>query len=229
MKRYTLLVVLIFNFLAFAQTPISKSIGEFSELKVYDLINVELIESTENKIEISGQNASEVSIIQKNDILKIRMELNKLFNGKKTFVKLYYTKINTIDVNEGAKIVSQSPFKQYELELKAQEGGEITVNVDTKLLSIKSVTGGKIITSGTTVSQNINLRSGGTYNAVLLKAENSKIKIKTGGEASVNSSEFVDVKIIAGGDLFIYGTPKNIKESKIIGGRIIYKDQPASF
>ena len=228
MKRYTL-VILIFNFLAFAQTPISKSIGEFSELKVFDLINVELIESTENKIEISGQDASEVSIIQKNDILKIRMELNKLFNGNKTFVKLYYIKINTIDVNEGAKVVSQSPFKQYELELKAQEGGEITVNVDTKLLSIKSVTGGKIITSGSTVSQNINLRSGGTYNAALLKAENSKIKIKTGGEASVNSSELVDVKIIAGGDLIIHGTPKKIKESKIIGGRIIYKDQPASF
>ena len=51
MKPYTLLL-LLFNFLVFSQTPISKSLGEFSELKIYDLINIELIESTENKIEI---------------------------------------------------------------------------------------------------------------------------------------------------------------------------------
>ena len=122
MKSYTLLF-LFFTLFVGAQTPISKSLGEFSELKIYDLINVELIESTENKIEISGDNATDLNVVQKNDVLKIRMALHKSLNGKNTFVKLFYTKIHTIDVNEGAKVTSESPFKQYELELKAQEGG----------------------------------------------------------------------------------------------------------
>ena len=103
MKPYTLLL-LLFNFLVFSQTPISKSLGEFSELKIYDLINVELIESTENKIEITGANTTDVIVIQKNDVLRIRMALHKSFNGSKTFIKLFYTKIHTIDVNEGAKV-----------------------------------------------------------------------------------------------------------------------------
>jgi len=64
MKPY-ILFILFSSFLIGAQTPISKSIGEFSELKVFDLINVELIKSTENKIEITGEDASDVSIIQK--------------------------------------------------------------------------------------------------------------------------------------------------------------------
>ncbi len=76
------------------------------------------------------------------------MALNKSFNGNKTFVKLYYNKIDIIDVNEGAKVVSESLFKQYELELKSQEGGEISVITDTKLLSVKIVTGGIINASG---------------------------------------------------------------------------------
>jgi hypothetical protein len=223
MKFYTLFF-LFSCFLVGSQTPVSKSIGDFSELKVYDLINVELVESNENKIEITGEETSNVLIVQKNDVLKIKMVLNKPFNGKRTFVKLFYKKIDIIDVNEGAKVVSKSLFKQYELELKAQEGGEISVITDTKLLSIKTVTGGIINASGTTDSQNITIRTGGVYEGSSLQALNSEIKIKAGGVADVKSSEHIEVRIVAGGDLIIHGKPKNIKQTKIVGGRIIYKD-----
>ena len=223
MKFYTLFF-LFSCFLVGSQTPVSKSIGDFSELKVYDLINVELVESNENKIEITGEETSNVLIVQKNDVLKIKMVLNKPFNGKRTFVKLFYKKIDIIDVNEGAKVVSKSLFKQYELELKAQEGGEISVITDTKLLSIKTVTGGIINASGTTDSQNITIRTGGVYEGSSLQALNSEIKIKAGGVADVKSSVLIEVRIVAGGDLIIHGKPKNIKQTKIVGGRIIYKD-----
>jgi hypothetical protein len=223
MKFYTLFF-LFSCFLVGSQTPVSKSKGDFSELKVYDLINVELVESNENKIEITGEETSNVLIVQKNDVLKIKMVLNKPFNGKRTFVKLFFKKIDIIDVNEGAKVVSKSLFKQYELELKAQEGGEISVITDTKLLSIKTVTGGIINASGITDSQNITIRTGGVYEGSSLQALNSEIKIKAGGVADVKSSEHIEVRIVAGGDLIIHGKPKNIKQTKIVGGRIIYKD-----
>lgn len=224
MKHYTLLIFLS-CFLAVSQIPITKSLGEFSELKVYDLINVELIQSTENKIEITGEDASNVYVVQKNNLLKIKMNFNKLFNGNNTFVKLYYTKIDIIDVNEGAKVVSTSPFKQYELELKTQEGGYISIVADLKLLSIKSVTGGIIKAKGNTQSQNINIRTGGVYEGATLQALNTKIKMKAGGEANVNSSDLIEVRIVAGGDLIIHGNPKTVKQKNIIGGRVIYKDK----
>ena len=90
MKPY-ILFFLFSSFLVSSQTPISKTLGEFSELKVYDLVNVELIQSTENKIEITGEDTSNVFIVQKNDVLKIKMDLNKSFNGNKTFVKIFFT------------------------------------------------------------------------------------------------------------------------------------------
>ena len=223
MKPY-ILFILFSTFLASSQAPVSKTLGEFSELKVFDLINVELIQSTENKIEITGEDTSNVLIIQKNDLLKIKMVLNKSFNGNKTFVKIFYTKIDIIDVNEGAKVVSESLFKQYELELKAQEGGEISVITDTKLLSIKSVTGGIIKVSGATEFQNIKIRTGGSYEGATLQAMHSKIKIKAGGEADVKSSEHIEVRIIAGGDLTIHGKPKTVNHKSMIGGRVIYKE-----
>lgn len=224
MKHYTLFFLLSF-FLVGSQTPVIKSLGEFSELKVYDLINVELIQSNENKIEITGEDRSNVLIVQKNDVLKIKMALNKSFNGNKTFVKLFFTKIDIIDVNEGAKVNSKSVFKQYELQIKTQEGAKASVITDTKLLSIKSVTGGIINVSGTTKSQNIKLRTGGIYEAEQLQAQNSKIKIKTGGVANINSSERVEITIVAGGDLILHREPKTLKQVNIFGGRVIYKDK----
>ncbi len=224
MKHYTLLIFFT-CFLAASQAPITKSLGEFSELKVYDLINVELIQSTENKIEITGEDTSNVYVVQKNSLLKIKMDFNKPFNGNKTFVKLYYTKIDIIDVNEGAKVVSTSPFKQYELELKTQEGGYISVVADLKLLSIKSVTGGSIKVKGNTQSQNINIRTGGIYDGATLQAVTTKLKMKAGGEADVNSSDLIEVTIVAGGNLTIHGTPKTVRQKNIIGGRVIYKNK----
>ena len=152
------------------------------------------------------------------------MVLNKSFNGNNIFVKIFYTKIDIIDANEGAKVNSESLFKQYELQLLAHEGGKISVITDTKLLSVKAVTGGIINVSGTSETQNVKIRTGGIYKGSLLQAQNTELKIKAGGVADVSSSERIDVKIVAGGDLIIHSKPKIVNQVNIIGGRIIYKD-----
>ena len=208
----------------FSQNSVTKTLGEFSELKVYDLINIELIKSDENKLIISGENKNDVSVIQKNNKLKIRMKLDKMFNGKNTNVKLYYTSIDEIDANEGVNINAKSKLKQYELTLRAQEGAQITASVDTKFLSVKSVTGGVVTTTGQTSKLNLTLRTGGVYEGSKTTAQNSSLFIKAGGEASVHTTNVLNVKIFSGGDVFVYGTPKQLKQNKLFGGRIIFKD-----
>ena len=52
------------------------------------------------------------------------MDLNKSFNGNKTFVKLFYTQNSILSMlMKVLKWLRNLLFKQYELELKAQEGG----------------------------------------------------------------------------------------------------------
>ena len=208
----------------FSQNSVTKTLGEFSELKVYDLINIELIKSDENKLIISGENKNDVSVIQKNNKLKIRMKLDKMFNGKNTNVKLYYTSIDEIDANEGVNINVKSKIKQYELTLRAQEGAQITASVDTKFLSVKSVTGAVVTTTGQTSKLNLTLRTGGVYEGSKTTAQNSSLFIKAGGEASVHTTNVLNVKIFSGGDVFVYGTPKQLKQNKLFGGRIIFKN-----
>ena len=220
MKRLILLATILISSLAIAQNPIEKSIGEFTELKVYDLIEVELVKSNEYKVVITGNNSEEVLINNKNGTLKIKMNINKLFDGNKTKVVLYYKTVDIIDANEGAKVYSKDAIKQYEIDLRSQEGGSIDVSVNVEYINIKAVTGGIIRASGDCKSQKVALLTGGIYNGESLETEKTEVSINAAGEGHVKASKLVDVKIRAGGDVFIYGNPETVNESTVLGGRI---------
>jgi hypothetical protein len=220
MKRLITVLTILIATSSFAQDPMEKTIGEFHELKVYDLIEVKMVKSNDNRVVISGKNTKDVVVVNKNGKLKIRMNLEEIFDGNNTSVILYYTNVDTIDANEGAFIHSEDTIKQFEIDLKVQEGGQIKVDLEVKFTNIKATSGGNIETSGTTITQDVSLSTGGVYKAENLISENVDVRIKAGGEAHVKASELVDVKIRAGGDVFVYGDPKTIKENRVFGGRV---------
>jgi len=220
MKHTFATLVFLITSISFSQNPISKTIGEFSILKAYDLINIEMIKSNENKVEITGKNASDVVVINKNGKLKIRMDLDEIFDGDDTFIKLYYTSVDIIDTNEGAYVYSEEAIDQYEINLRAQEGGKIKLKLKVKVAELKAVTGGILELYGKTNNQDINIATGGIFKGKDLTSVTTKIVIKAGGEAEINASELADIKIRAGGDVFIYGDPNTVNEDRALGGRI---------
>jgi hypothetical protein len=220
MKRLFTLLVLIFAVSLTAQNSIEKTIGEFTELKVFDLIEVEMIKSNENKVTISGKNNKDVVVNNKNGKLKIKMNIEKLFDGNNTKVTLYYTTVDVLDANEGAKIYSNDEIKQFELDLRSQEGGTINAVCDVSYLNVKAVTGGIVEVSGKSKKQNISLLTGGIFKGENNETENTEVSINAAGEAYINAGKVVDIKIRAGGDVFIYGNPETVNESKVLGGRV---------
>ncbi len=216
---FTALTILITS-TAIAQNSLEKTIGEFTELKVFDLIEVRLVISDENKIVITGKNTEDVVVINKNGKLKIRMILEERFDGKDTSVTLFYTTVDILDVNEGATISSVDTIKQYEINLKAQEGGKINVHLEVKIANIKAVSGGIIKAHGSATTQKVSLNTGGIYEGKNLQTETTTVIIKAAGNAEVNASELVDIKIRAGGNVFVYGDPKTIIENRVFGGRV---------
>ncbi|MGM5469122.1 head GIN domain-containing protein [Flavobacteriaceae bacterium LMO-SS05] len=203
-----------------SQAQTEKNVGEFKELKVYDLIEVKLVKSDENKIRISGENTQDVVFVNKNGVLKIRMALKKIFDGNKTQVTLFYTNMDIIDANEGAYIYSDDLIKQFDLKLRAQEGGLIKIILETSFLDVKSTTGATIEAKGHSKKQNISLNTGGIYKGEHLNTEQTEVSIVAAGEAYVKASKLVDVKIRVGGDVYIYGNPETVNENKAIGGRV---------
>ena len=130
MKAIILSFVLLVSTGAFSQHNLEKNIGAFSQVKVFDLIKISLIKSDENKVVISGEDVDDVEIINKNGILKIRMKLERIFDGTATFVAVHYTTLDVIDGNEGAIIVGNELISQESIELRAQEGANLIIGLD---------------------------------------------------------------------------------------------------
>ena len=220
MKKVLLLIVMAVSFNINAQQTIEKTVGEFKTVKVYDLINLKMKKSDENKVVISGKNRKDVQVINKNGKLKIRMKLEESYDGNDTVIILYYTSVEVIDANEGANVMVEDPIKQFDIDLKTQEGAEITAQLKTSYANFRAVTGGVINVSGSSKNQDISIYTGGIFNGEDFKTEETEVSINAGGEAYVNASEKVDVRIKAGGDVFIYGDPKLVDENRVLGGRI---------
>ncbi|MEA1787318.1 head GIN domain-containing protein [Arenibacter sp. GZD96] len=223
MKRIVTIVLMMVAGTAFSQRIVDKQVGNFKEVKVFDLIEVNLIHSDEDKVLIKGKNVDDIQIVNKNGKLKIRMQLDKIFTGEDTFVEVYYTKLDVIDANEGSRITSNAQMHQNSIQLRAQEGAKIKVGLDVAYVDARAVTGGIIEASGLAKSQAIVLNTGGIFEGRALRTEDSKIKISAGGESEIYATESADITIRAGGDVHVYGNPKEINKNTFAGGRVHIK------
>lgn len=224
MKTIISLCLVLISLNSFSQSMLEKEVGDFQEIKVYDLIEVNLIKSDDNRIMIKGHNVYDIKFVNKNGVLKLRMELDKKFQGEDTFVEVYYTDLRIIDGNEGAKIVCNELIEKEKIEIRAQEGSHIKIGMDVKDVEMKAVTGGIIEASGLAKNQIIVLNTGGVFEGRELLTEVASVKISAGGEAELYVSEKVDINVKAGGDVYVYGNPKDVNKTTLAGGRIVFKN-----
>lgn len=220
MKSILSIILFLITLTFSAQNPLDKTIGDFNEVKVYDLIEVNLVKSDENKVVITGDDVEYVEVFIQKKVLKVRMKLDKIFNGTKTFVAVHYTNLKTIDGNEGAFITSNEMIEQDQIELKAQEGARLKIGLNVNKLEVKAVSGGIVETKGKANTQTINLNTGGIYEGKEFETITTDVSIKAAGEADVKASETVNAKVRAGGDISIYGNPRTVNENTAFGGRI---------
>ncbi|WP_209401235.1 head GIN domain-containing protein [Pseudozobellia sp. WGM2] len=223
MKQFVLLVAVLMQacFLQAQDTKITQDLTRFTEVKAFDGISVNLIKSDENKAVITGENIQKVAIVNNNGVLKIRMQIDKIFSGYRTFVELHYSeKLVIIDVNEDARITSANTITQDVLELKAQEGGELVISAEVEQLLIKTVTGGVIETTGTSDLQDVAINTGGVYEGKQLKTKFSTVNVNAGSKAEIYASDYVKATVKAGGEVLVYGDPAKMDEKTVFGGTV---------
>lgn len=218
MKKLIVGAVILLTQMSFGQ--VTKTLGDFDTVKVYDKLSVKLVQSSENKIVIKGARETELEAVNKNGILKLRMPFPKLLSGNDLDVTLYYKHIELIDVNEGATVNSKETIKATSFKVSAQEGGKINVDLNVDKLKVSSVSGGEITVTGKADNLDAGLGAGGYFLGSKLATSQTKVSVSAGGKADVNASTLVDAKVSAGGSIYIYGKPKQINQKTVFGGKI---------
>lgn len=219
-KLITLSFVLISN-LFFGQ--ITKKLGDFNKVTAFDQIDVRLIQGTENKIIISGNNSDQVELINKNGELKIRMPLSKTMTGDNISATVYFKKIDALEANEGSRISSEEIFEALNFNIIAKEGAEIKLLLNVDSVTIKIGSGAIVNIEGKAKNQEAVINSGGELQAKELLTLQTIVTTNAGGNATIYASDFVEAKTRAGGNIDVYGDPKQLNQKTVLGGTIVKK------
>ena len=229
MKKIVFIYTLMFGFSLVAQSKITKKLGDYTTLKVYNGIELELIKSNDQKLEITGEKSELVKVKNVNNTLKLSLPFSlkpseNAADGK-VLIKLFYNKnIAIIDANEGATITGKD-FNQDKIEVDCQERAFINLTSTTKYLKVTATSGGIIKLTGTTDNQEVNVDLYGTYHGFNLKASgNSNVNAGTGAKAEVLAGKTLNAKVGFGGSIFYKGDPIVVKDKKVIGGIIQKRD-----
>ncbi len=219
--KYFFLVFLSLQVVISQSDKITHELDNFIEVKGFDGLSINLIKSNTNRAVITGANTNKVAVVNNDGVLKLRMEIDKMFSGYRTFIDLFYTEeLKVIDVNEDARIASEDVFEQEILDVRAQEGGELVLKCQTEQLLVKSVTGGEIEVSGFSDNQDIIINTGGSYNGKAFKTKFTTIAVNAGGNAEIYATDYVKANVKAGGEVLVYGNPIKMDEKKVFGGKI---------
>ncbi|MDM1406889.1 head GIN domain-containing protein [Myroides sp. DF42-4-2] len=218
MKKIVVLFIALCGTIGFAQEV--KEVGEFTNVNVFDKIELTLVPSTETKMEVSGSNTKEVTFVNKNGNLKIKMNFSSSFQGGNTQVKLYYKALEEIVAEEGASVDSKEVVKATNLRIHSKTGASVALKVETEKLTVRSYTGGTIALTGKTNTQDILANAGASVYNEKLVSKQTEVTVNAGGTAKVNATDLVDAKTRAGGEVIIFGNPKQINEKVVMGGSI---------
>ena len=220
--KNTIYILLLFTITTLSQVKIDRDLGEFSKVAVYDGINLELVKSEENKVEIAGKNTSFVVVKNKNGDLKIRLNLERRFSGDRTKVTLYYETLYNIISHEGSNIFSKDTLKQADLNIKANSGSTQNFLINLNTLNTVAATGANINISGKVEYHDTTVSTGAEINAEKLRTTETYATSTTGGLLNVSATKELEVNSKLGGIINVHEKTDKITESISVGGVVNY-------
>lgn len=220
--KQTIFIFLIGSISLFSQVKIDRDLGSFSKVAVYDGINLELVKSEENKVEITGKNTNFVVVKNKNGDLKIRLNLEKRFSGDRTKVTLFYNTLYNIISHEGSNVFSKDTIKQADLNVKANTGSTQNLLVALNTLNTTAATGANINISGEADYHDGSVSTGAEINAQKLKTIETYASSTTGGVLNVSVIKELEANSKLGGIINVHDKTDKITESISIGGVVNY-------
>ena len=225
MKKILLILIILLTHSIHSQTVVKKVLGDYSVLKVYNGIEVLLLQSKEQKIEIKGEKSEKVKIKNVNGVLKLSLPFSlkpeNNYGKGKVFITLYYNaNIDVIDANEGSIIIGKE-FHQEKLKVNSQERAFIDLTLKVTHLNIRASSGGVIKLTGSSESQTVNIDLYGVYNGFGLNVTgNTNVFSGTGAKAEISAGKTLSAKVNFGGSIFYKGSPEVQKNKKVLGGII---------
>lgn len=225
MKRVkNLLVVVVLlgiNAVCFGQNSEERNVDSFDKIWVFGKIDVELLAGpTEKvKIEMKGADLNDITIEVNAKTLKIKMKPD-IYKDSKIKVFVSYKVLREIIASTAGNIEGKSLLKGDKILVRANNGGNINVEVDVNTIELKAVTGSTIKIKGKAFTQETTANSGGRIFAFNLQSEEAFVNANTGGIVELSVIKTIKAVAGTGGEIRYKGNPEKKTTSTNLGGKI---------
>lgn len=150
----------------------------------------------------------------KSEVIDKTLHLGPKESITKPLINYYLTVKNIEDIHTAGEIVlsSNGSISAKTLNLVTAGAGKVDLKLKTDTLNIEAAGSSEITLSGTVITQTFKIAGTSKIQSKKLVAKNTQVEIKGAGEAEVNSTETLAVKIEGVGTVKYYGEPKITQE-----------------
>lgn len=202
-------------------TEQTRQVDEFDQIKVSRGMNVYITQGNPAKVVvIADSNLHEIIETKvEGGVLKITAkEIIRSAKEKKVMVTV--EKLSGVEATSGGNAWSQSPILSENLELEGTSGGNLTMEINARLLKVDCTSGANIRLSGLAKEAEMKVSSGGNIKGEALKADHCNMRASSGGNVSSAVVDQLDARASSGGDIVYYGEPNSTSIKSSSGGNI---------
>lgn len=224
------LSILITNNICFAQETFIRKLDSFSGISLLGNIRVELYKSDSSGIEMTLKDLPEENLITevKNGNLNVHLKSGSNKNAV-VKVKVYYSVLENLSVSTNGLITSPEVITGKNINFIARSGGKMELELKLEELKADVDLGAILVFKGVVKKQEIAVKTGATYSAFKLEAEDSYVRAGSGGKAKVKASRIIEANASAGGYIAYIGDPVSDFTKTTLGGEVMkYKTDEAA-
>lgn len=199
---------------------ISQSLPSFSRFKASNGINVKMVPSDQNRLEVDGYDKDEVKFEVKGNQLDVRLSWDNVFSDSNTWVTVYFVGVDEIEANSKSTVELLDEFRGDSMVMSAGEGANLIARLKASRVSLKVTTGAHLQLFGEADRQEGKVNTGGVYSGRDFKTKDTELSVATGGQASIFASEQGRVDAKLGGSVRVYGNPVRLDQKTSFGGSI---------
>lgn len=194
---------------------------DFKRIEVSNGIKVIVTQADNKSISVEADDNLQQHIITKieNGVLKI--EADESYNATETpIVNVKLPVINGLKTDSGSQITSTGVLISENMDVKAESGSEINIEVEADAIKIESESGSSIEASGKALKLETSSSSGSTIDAKNLMTNEIKANSESGSSSSIYPIVKLEAKASSGSSISYHKVPKTLSKEESSGGSI---------
>lgn len=204
-----------------AQEVEDRKLGEFSEVRVGQAIDVYLSKGSEERarVEVRGIPLDHVLTEVSSGRLKIYLDHGRHSNHT---VKVYvtYKEIDKISASSASGVFSTGTIKGDQLDINVSSAADVELSLDVNEVSVSVSSSGDVELKGMAKRITVEASSAGGVDAFDLESDIARVRASSAGSAKVNANREIDARASSGASIRYRGNPERSQTDSSSGGSV---------